>query len=80
MRVTDSMEDPSGKSLDGLHNFQPRLIAGETKQAFFTSKFECGRTDEKPLPHRMSGMLFRQKLRFVQFLSVFSVLSYLMKQ
>jgi hypothetical protein len=67
MRATDLMVDSSGKPLDGLHHSQPRLIAGETKQAFLTSKFKGGRIDEKPLLQRMSMMRLKQILRCVQF-------------
>jgi hypothetical protein len=62
MRATNSLVGRSGKSLDEL---QPRLIAGETKQAYLTSRFKDGRTVSRSWPQRMPAMQLSKILRFV---------------
>jgi hypothetical protein len=60
MRATDSLAGCSGMSLNA---FQPRLIAGETKQAYLTASFKDGQTVRRPLPARMPAMQLSQRLR-----------------
>jgi hypothetical protein len=62
MRVADSLAGSSGKHPDDL---QPRLIAGEMRQAYLTAKFKKGRTVRKFWRQRMPALQLAQKLWFV---------------
>jgi hypothetical protein len=61
MRLTEAPPSLAGLSVDHL---QPRLITGETKQAFLSSKFKVGRSVSRPLPKRMNALRLKNILRY----------------
>jgi hypothetical protein len=75
MCATNALAGPPDMPLD---DFQPRLIAGETKQGYLTSKFKHGRTANRPLPQRMPSMQIVQKLRFVRSFQLDGLVSWLL--
>jgi hypothetical protein len=62
MRAANSLAGCSGMSANAL---QPRLVAGETKQAYLTASFKDGKTIRRPLPAHMPAMQLSQRIRWV---------------